>query len=76
MAPRKSSLVSVPPIPVDDEQRQPLLDAEHPDHGTISRQQADDEEVEDQVEERVSLARVLVVVGPLWIATFFAAAGS
>ena len=76
MAPRKKSMQVVDPTPVDEETR-PLLDEEHPDHGTISRQEAYLEGAEDDtlVVNEPSTLKLLATMIPLYISAFFAAAG-
>ena len=69
----------MPPAPVDEEER-PLLDEEHPDHGTISREQAAAEN-EDGGEgqmpkvEEPTTGKIMIIMGPLFLCSFFAAMG-
>lgn len=79
--PRSESrgLTAVAPEPVDDEQR-PLLDEQHPDHGTISQEQAAWENGEAQengvpIAEEPSTGRILLVMLPLFLCAFLAAMG-
>ena len=79
MAPRKGrSLEVIPPAPIDDEER-PLLDEEHPDHGTITEHQAHEEhldgESQDTIIEEPSTSKLLLTILPAFVGSFFAAAG-
>ena len=70
----------VPPTPLDDEE-QPLLDDEHPDHGTLTRQEAylegrdADAENASQIVAEPSTLKLIASMGPLYLSAFFAAAG-
>lgn len=80
MPPKRGSLAAVPPEPVDNDEQQPLLDEEHPDHGTISEHQAVQEgraieRAEDQNADEPSTLKLLITMGPMLVAAFFAAAG-
>ncbi|PNS14945.1 hypothetical protein CAC42_2174 [Sphaceloma murrayae] len=74
-------LVAVAPDPVDAGEQQPLLDEQHPDHGTITEQQAVQEgraieRAEDQTAGEPSTWKLMITLGPMFIAAFFAAADS
>ncbi|KAF2149556.1 MFS general substrate transporter [Myriangium duriaei CBS 260.36] len=76
MPQRQGSLQPVAPEPIDEEQR-PLLDSEHPDHGTISAQQAAEEAraTEDPSEHAgPSTGKLLLIMFPMYCSAFFAAA--
>ena len=83
MASRKDrNMRELPPAPINEEER-PLLDEEHPDHGTITEQQAHQEhldgtdgaESQTTVVEEPSTARLLLTILPTFLGSFFAAAG-
>ncbi|TKX21327.1 MFS transporter-like protein 117 [Elsinoe australis] len=81
MPPKRGSLAAVPPEPVENDEQQPLLDEEHPDHGTISEHQAVQEgraieRAEDQNADEPSTLKLLITIGPMLVAAFFAAADS
>lgn len=71
----RKGLTEVAPTPLDEEER-PLLDAEHPDHGTITREQAIQEERLEEggpAVQEPGTGKVLLIMGPLFVASFFAA---
>jgi len=72
--PSKPTLNIIPPTPIDEEYR-PLLDEQHPDHGTISEREAHLEEAEDTVIDEPSAWKLVATMLPLFCSSFFAAAG-
>jgi hypothetical protein len=54
-----------------DEQQPLLRDSSQADNGTIERQSADD----DAVEEEPSTLRLILVLGTVWVGVFLAALG-
>lgn len=71
----EGGLTVLPPSPVEDEQR-PLLDtaAGQPNHGTIQETQ-DGGESNVPIAEEASTRKIMLVIGCLWIGSFFAALG-
>lgn len=74
----RGSITVLPPSPLHDDEQRPLLDAEHPDHGTIDRriegEDAEDGDV-DVVDEPTS-TKVVVIMLCLWTGSFWAAMGA
>ncbi|KAH0100892.1 putative major facilitator superfamily transporter, partial [Aureobasidium melanogenum] len=77
MAAGRDSITVLPPSPLDDDEQRPLLDEAHPDHGTIDRSVAAQEEEgeADAIDEPTS-AKVMVIMVCLWIGSFWAAMDS
>lgn len=76
MAGGRDSITVLPPSPLHDDEQRPLLDEAHPDHGTIDRSVASQEEEgeADAIDEPTS-AKVVVIMVCLWIGSFWAAMG-
>lgn len=77
MAGGRDNITVLPPSPLDDDNEQrPLLDEAHPDHGTIDRSVAAQEEEgeADSIDEPTS-AKVVVIMVCLWVGSFWAAMG-
>lgn len=77
MAGGSDNITVLPPSPLDDDNEQrPLLDEAHPDHGTIDRSVAAQEEEgeADAIDEPTS-AKVVVIMVCLWVGSFWAAMG-
>ena len=74
----RGSITVLPPSPLHADEQRPLLDAEHPDHGTIDRriegEDAEDGDV-DVVDEPTS-TKVVVIMLCLWTGSFWAAMGA
>ncbi|KAG9680981.1 putative major facilitator superfamily transporter, partial [Aureobasidium melanogenum] len=78
MAGGRDNITVLPPSPLDDDNEQrPLLDEAHPDHGTIDRSVAAQEEEgeADAIDEPTS-AKVVVIMVCLWVGSFWAAMDS
>lgn len=71
----EDGLTVLPPSPLEDERR-PLLDvpAGQPNHGTIQETQ-DGGESGIPIAEEPSTKKILLIIGCLWIGSFFAALG-
>lgn len=74
--PSNPKLNIIPPTPIDEEYR-PLLDEQHPDHGTISETEAHLEEAaaEEPAVDEPSAWKLAAIMLPLFCSSFFAAAG-
>lgn len=76
MAAGRDSITVLPPSPLDDDEQRPLLDEAHPDHGTIDRSvAAQEEEAEADVIDEPTSAKVMVIMVCLWVGSFWAAMG-
>ncbi|KAG8628932.1 hypothetical protein KVT40_002797 [Elsinoe batatas] len=78
---KRGSLQDIPPEPVENDEERPLLDEEHPDHGTITNEQAIEEgraveRADHPKGDEPSTGKLLITIGPLFLAAFFAAADS
>lgn len=73
----EDGLAVLPPSPVEDEQR-PLLDTAsgQPNHGTMQEEQmADGGESNVPIAEEPSTKKIILIIGSMWIGSFFAALG-
>jgi hypothetical protein len=76
MATGRGSITVLPPSPLDDDEQRPLLDAAHPDHGTIDpRIEGDEEDGDTDVPDEPTSAKVVVIMLCLWTGSFWAAMG-
>jgi hypothetical protein len=76
MATGRGSITVLPPSPLDDDEQRPLLDAAHPDHGTIDpRIERDEEDGDTDVPDEPTSAKVVVIMLCLWTGSFWAAMG-
>jgi len=72
----RGSITVLPPSPLDDDEQRPLLDAEHPDHGTIDRRiEGDEEDGDAEVIDEPTSTKVIVIMLCLWTGSFWAAMG-
>jgi hypothetical protein len=65
----------LPPSPLDDDEQRPLLDAAHPDHGTIDPRIEGEEDGDLDVPDEPTSAKVVVIMLCLWTGSFWAAMG-
>lgn len=74
MSQTEDGLTVLPPSPLEDEQR-PLLDtaAGQPNHGTMQETQPDGGESNIPVADEPSVKKVLLIMGCMWMGSFFAA---
>lgn len=76
MAAGRDSITVLPPSPLDDDEQRPLLDAEHPDHGTIDRRiEGEEEDGDGDVVDEPTSTKVIVIMLCLWTGSFWAAMG-
>lgn len=73
----RGSITVLPPSPLDDDDEQrPLLDAEHPDHGTIDRRiEGGEEDGDGDLVDEPTSTKVIVIMLCLWTGSFWAAMG-
>ncbi|KAI4850874.1 putative major facilitator superfamily transporter [Aureobasidium sp. EXF-8845] len=76
MATGRGSITVLPPSPLDDDEQRPLLDAAHPDHGTIDPRIEGEEDGDIEVPDEPTSAKVIVIMLCLWTGSFWAAMDS
>jgi hypothetical protein len=77
MATGRGSITVLPPSPLDDDEQRPLLDAAHPDHGTIDpRIEGEEEDGDTDVIDEPTSAKVVLIMMCLWVGSFWAAMGA
>jgi hypothetical protein len=77
MATGRGSITVLPPSPLDDDEQRPLLDAAHPDHGTIDpRIEGEEEDGDADVIDEPTSAKVVLIMMCLWVGSFWAAMGA
>lgn len=76
MARTEDGLTVLPPSPLEDEQR-PLLDTApgQPNHGTMQETLPDGGENAVPIPEEPSTKKIMLIIGCMWMGSFFAALG-